>query len=416
MNRISSNATANDLSFSLRNQEVRGNQAQNQMASQQRIQNLRDDPVAAAHATRYSSWAARLERYDQNALEIQSNLRIQESHMSQAQDILQRVNELTIQGANGTYSKEDLQKMGVEINEYLNELVSVANAKGPDGQSLFAGTKVDSNAFRTLQGHVQGADGQMITNVQYMGSIGRNQGEITEGTAVPTQFPGNQVFWADQQKVYSAVDAQNYTVNNDTSFLVDGKKVDLRAGDTVHTMVAKINSASVAVRASLDPVTNGLVLETTQPHQLHLEDGAGGTVLQDLGVVSSRPGVMPPDNIHQDARVFGGSMFDAVIRLRDNLFAGNKEFIGGQGLAGVQASLQNLQTGIAELGARDNRLEFVSNRLEEEHPKVIEKLSNAIDLDLTQGITQLKMLDQTHQAALRAAAKILPPTLMDYLR
>jgi flagellar hook-associated protein 3 FlgL len=414
--RVSSNATANDLNYTLRNQEVGLNQVQNQMSSQQRIQNLRDDPVAAAHAARYSSWAARLGRYDQNALETQANLRIQESHLSQAQDILQRVNELTIQGANGTYSKEDLANMGNEVNEYLNELVSIGNAKGPDGQSLFSGTKVDVNAFRTLKGHVEGGTGQVITGVEYTGSIGQNKAEISEGSTLPTAFAGNQVFWADQQKVYSAVDAQNYTVPSDTAFLIDGKQIDLKAGDTVHSIVGKINSASVAVKASIDPVTNGLILETTQPHQLTVEDKAGGTVLRDLGVVSARPGLMPPHNLNQDARVFGGSMFDAVIRLRDNLLAGNKEFIGGQGLAGVQASLKNLQTNIAELGSRDDRLEFVAKRLEDEQPKVIEKMSNAVDLDLTQGITQLKMLDSTHQAALKTAAKILPPTLMDYLR
>lgn len=416
MNRISSNATANDLSFSLRSQEVKLNNAQNQMSSQQRVQNLRDDPLAAAHASRYSSWAVRLDRYDQNALEVQSNLRIQESHLSQAQDILQRINELTIQGANGTYSKEDLQIMGTEINEYLGELVSIGNAKGPDGRSLFAGTKVDSEAFRAVKGHVDGGQGQVITGVEYVGSIGDNQAEISEGTAVATNFPGNKVFWADQQKVYSAVDSQNYTVPADTSFLIDGKSIDLRAGDNVHTIVSKINAASVAVRGSIDPVTNGLVLETTQPHQLFLEDQAGGTVLRDLGILSPRPGMAPPHNVHQDARLFGGSMYDAVIRLRDNLLAGNKEFIGGQGLAGVQASLKNLQGSIAELGSRDQRLQLVSQRLQSEQPKVVEKMSNAIDLDLTEGITQLKMLDTTHQAALRAAAKILPPTLMDYLR
>ena len=131
MQRISSAATANDLNYQLRNQEVRVNQAQNQMGSQQRLQNLRDDPIAAAHASRYQSWADRLSRYDQNSLEVQANLRIQETHLTQAQDIMQRVNELAIQGANGTYTTEDLQKMGGEINEYLNELVSIGNRIGP---------------------------------------------------------------------------------------------------------------------------------------------------------------------------------------------------------------------------------------------------------------------------------------------
>lgn len=416
MNRISSNASANDLNATLRSQEVRLNNAKNQMSSQQKVQNLRDDPVAAAHASRYSSWAARLDQYDQNALEVQANLRIQESHLSQAQDILQRINELTIQGANGTYSKEDLQIMGTEINEYLGELFAIGNAKGPDGQSLFAGTKLDSNAFRAVKGHIEGGQGQVITGVEYTGSIGLNQAEISEGSVLPANFPGNKVFWADQQKVYSAVDSQNYTVLADTAVLIDGQSIELRAGDNVHTIMAKINAAPVAVRAGLDPVTNGLILETTQPHQLFLQDGPGGAVLQDLGILSPRPGVAPPHNVHQDARIFGGSMFDAVIRLRDNLMTGNKEFIGGQGLAGVQASLRNLQTSISELGSRDERLEVVSSRLQNEQPKVVEKLSQAIDLDLTEGVTRLMMLESTQEAALRAAAKILPTTLMDYLR
>jgi flagellar hook-associated protein 3 FlgL len=415
MNRISSNAMSNDMNYSLRNQEVGLNLAQNQMASQQKVQNLRDDPVAAAHAVRYQSWADRLEKFDKNAVETQNDLRIQESHLSQANDILQRINELTIQGANGTYTKDDLQKMGTEINEYLNELVQIGNAKGPDGNSLFAGTKVDTNAFRTLRGRVLGSDGEMITGVEYIGSLGENKAEISQGSTMATGFPGNHVFWADQQHLFSAVDSQNYTVPADTSITVDGQSIALRAGDNAHTIIAKINSAPVAVKASLDPVTNGLVLETTQPHQLFVQD-QGGTVLRDLGVVSARPGVEPPHNLSQDARVFGGSMFDAVIKLRDNLLAGNKDYMGGQGLASVQASMANLQTTISELGSRDSRLEFVSKRLEQEQPKVVEKLANEIDLDLTEGITRLKMLDTTHQAALRTAAKILPPTLMDYLR
>jgi len=416
MQRISSNATAIDLSYALRNQELRSNQVENQMGSQQRIINLRDDPIAAAHAVRYQSWAERLDRYDKNALSVQADLRIQESHIDQAQSILQRINELAIQGANGTYGKDDLKNMATEINQYLGELVSIGNAKGPEGQSLFAGTKVDSNAFRAVMGHVEGSDGQVITGVEYTGSIGLNEVAVTGNSTVTANFPGNRVFWADQQKLFSAVDSQNYTVPQDTSIDIDGTKIPLRAGDNVYAVMTKINNGGVSVKASLDPVTNGLVLQTTQPHQMFLRDGNGGTVLQDLGVLSSRAGVQPPHNLHPDAREFGGSMFDAVIRLRDDLLSGKKDAIGETGLAGVQASLSNVQNTLATLGSRDSRLSFVSKRLENEKPEVVAKLSQETDLDLTKGITELKMLDATHQAALRAASKILPPTLMDYMR
>ncbi len=43
-------------------------------------------------------------------------------------------------------------------------------------------------------------------------------------------------------------------------------------------------------------------------------------------------------------------------------------------------------------------------------------LSREVDLDLSKAITDLKMLEHTHQAALGTSARILRPTLLDFLR
>ena len=56
MQRISTNMPNDDMQFHARMRESSLNRLQNQIASQSRIQNLRDDPTGAAHATRHASF------------------------------------------------------------------------------------------------------------------------------------------------------------------------------------------------------------------------------------------------------------------------------------------------------------------------------------------------------------------------
>ena len=117
MKRISSNASNNDMQYHLRLREWQMDQQQNKMAEQTRIGELRDDPVAAAHATRYLSRIERLNRYTKNAETLQADNRIAEGYMRSAVDILHRARELAIQGATGTMTKEETRYMAAEVNQ-----------------------------------------------------------------------------------------------------------------------------------------------------------------------------------------------------------------------------------------------------------------------------------------------------------
>ncbi len=287
MKRISTDMPNNDTSFWLRMREWKLNQLQNQMSSQNRIQNLRDDPIGAAHAVRFESKLTRLDRYQKNVNTVIDTNNYADGYLKSATDIMQRVRELAVQGANGIYTTSDRQKMGEEVNQLLNELIQIANSQSPDGNSMFAGERNQSAAFRTLDGTIPGASGSVVTNVMYTGTIGQNQVQIADGTTVPENMPGNQVFWAEQQQIFANVNATTYQVQSDSQISIDGKTINLKAGDNVYAIMAKINSAGAGVKASLDPVKNSIVLETTTPHQIWLQDVGSSTVLSDLGLVDS---------------------------------------------------------------------------------------------------------------------------------
>jgi flagellar hook-associated protein 3 FlgL len=414
MNRISTNLPNDNLQYHTRWRQVEMNESQNRMAAQTRILNLRDDPAAAAHATRHQSYLTRLERFSDNIQNSINHYQVAEGHMRHSVDILQEIRQLAVQGGNGTYSRDDLIAMGNQVDELLREFINTANATDAEGLSIFSGNRTRNLPYRVIEGRSPGAGENLVTNVEYIGDIGVKRTEIADGKYIELNFPGNQVFWAENQQIYAEPAAGDYVVQSDSSISVNGTEISLREGDNVYQVMAKINDAGAGVRASLDPVSSSLVLETTSPRQIWVTD-ENGRVLQDLGIIRDGES-RPPQNISRDARVFGGSAFDAIIRLRDNLLQGDTVDIGGDGLRSIDSALSNVLGNLGSLGARTSRMELAFKRIEKEYVDVGANNSRLTDIDLTEAITEFSMLEQTHRAALSVAAKVIQPTLLDFLR
>ncbi len=404
-----------DYQYRMRLQEWKMGDLQAKIGEQTRVRELRDDPLAAAHSTRFQSKITRMNQFSKNIETVQSDHRIAEGYITSANNILLRIRELAVQGANDTYSKEDKANIAEEVDQLLNELVEISNADNGNGVTIFAGDKNKGLAFRAEEGMVPGVGGTKITSVQYVGTVNRQVAEVSENSYVNVDFPGNRVFWAEQQQIFSAVDSSNYSVKQDSAVIIDGEEIALNAGDSIYAVMSKINRADVAVKAQLDPVTNSVILKSTTPHQIWMEDKQGGSVLKDIGLVSENSG-SPPANVHKDARVAGGSLFDMIISLRDDLYAGDTIDIGGLALKGVDMAHKNMLSELAKLGAEDSRLQTTYERIAYEIPNIQQMNSNAVDLDFAEAITELKMMERTQQATLQTAAKVLKPTLLDYLR
>ncbi|HTX72225.1 MAG TPA: flagellar hook-associated protein 3 [Rectinemataceae bacterium] len=421
--RVSTDLMNDDMQFWLRRRERDMASLETKMAQQTSIENLRDDPLAAARAVRYDSVVQRLERFEKNAASADDQYKVSEGYIRQATDIMQRLREIAVQGANGVYTKEDQKYMGQEVDQLLGELGSIANARGPDGTYLFSGDKSRTAPFRAVLGNAPGASGEVVTGMQYLGAIAGPQTEISEGSYVPLSQPGSDVFWAEKQQALSTFDARDWRAVSDSAILVDGTRIDIKAGDNVYAVAAKINSSGAAVKASIDPRSFALSLEATVAHQLRVEDipagvlgpaSPAGTVLKELGLVA--PTGAAPDNWAASARVTGGSLFDVVIRLRDSLNRGDTLETGGQALAGIDAGLDNLNRRVAELGARSERLQSVETRLNREIPDTTKLLADEKDLDVTKAVTDYRMLDFAHRASLGFAGRLFPQTLLDFLR
>ena len=206
----------------------------------------------------------------------------------------------------------------------------------------------------------------------------------------------------------------SWQADEDSVISVDGTKVKISAGDNVYSLIAKINESGAPVKASIDPVTNGLNLVTTDSHQLWLSDEKG-SVLENLGIIKDK-GQFPPYNLGDNVRLSGGSMFDSVIALRDAMLAGDTESIGGRMLAAIDSGISNLVTRIAKSGSEFERIQQNINRNSMTAINVTQQISREGDLDFTKAITDMKMLDYVYQATLSTAGSLYDTSLLKYMR
>lgn len=414
MHRISSQMNNNNTQSSLRLQESRLNRANNQIGSQKKILNLRDDPLAAGHLVRFQSYLGRVKTFEKNALTLSDEFSVREGYMQDSLDIMQRVRELAVTGANGIYNKDDLTNMATEVDELLKQLVQNANAVGADGNAIFAGTESKVTPFDVEMGNVEGSGIPLIQNVRYNGNIDVNSVEVDENKYLINDNAGNKTFWAEKQQLFGARDASQWQASSDNIISIDGVEIKISQGDNIYAVVNKINSSDAAVKASVDPIRKALNLETTDARQLWLKDEQG-TVLNELGIVKDAS-QRPPYNLGDGVRVAGGSMFDTVIAFRNALLTGDQEAIGGRVLGALDQGISNLVTRITKSGAEYELAQLNAERSSKLALDVTGMVSREGDLDFTEAITNLKMLDYTNQATLSQAGKMYSSTLLNYMR
>jgi flagellar hook-associated protein 3 FlgL len=82
----------------------------------------------------------------------------------------------------------------------------------------------------------------------------------------------------------------------------------------------------------------------------------------------------------------------------------------------IDSRMTQIQSARSDVGARQNRLELISNRLKDEETNLQSLLSDTQDANIAEVITNLKTAENVQQASLAAGARILIPTLVDFLK
>jgi flagellar hook-associated protein 3 FlgL len=112
----------------------------------------------------------------------------------------------------------------------------------------------------------------------------------------------------------------------------------------------------------------------------------------------------------------GQNVLQLLDKVATDLQAGNRAALGGPDLQGVDAMLDQLSASRAQVGARVNRLETQQTRLKDLELNVEDLLSKTEDADMAKAMVDFSMQQSIYQSALQSGARVLQPSLLDFLR
>ncbi len=156
---------------------------QEEISTGKKVNIASDDPVAFSDLALLKARDSRLQQYSRNIDVARQRLSLQESSLNQATNIITRLHELSIQGANDTLTVADRKLMSTEVKGLGDSLYDLANTLDANGQPIFGGYQSEAAFEKTV-------DGAVI----YRGDAYETQQAVGDHEKIVVGLSGHEVF------------------------------------------------------------------------------------------------------------------------------------------------------------------------------------------------------------------------------
>jgi flagellin len=336
------------------------------------INSAADNAAGLAISEKMRSQINGLDQASANAQDGISLIQTAEGALDETTSILQRMNELTTQAANGTLSDTDRTAVTAEIDALSTEIGRIASSTKFNGKTLLDGTfgvqahsntDISATTVGVVSIDISGADADTIYTLSSAGDAAGDY-VLTNGTTGDTQN-------------ITLADSTAGTLNFDSM----GIKITVDATNTDTVL-----SAAGAV-----------TIQTTTDAGVNLQIGTENDGDQQLGLTIA----------NSNATALGVDGLD----VSDTTLAATS-------METVQSAIETVSGTRAKLGATQNRLEHTINNLGTTSENITAAESRIRDVDMAKEMmeyTKLGILQQASQAMLAQANKA-PEGVLQLLR
>lgn len=137
----------------------------------------------------------------------------------------------------------------------------------------------------------------------------------------------------------------------------------------------------------------------------------------DLDINITASDVMKTEHLNEKTDVYEDiDLGETLTLIKDALENGKTSEVSGELLGKITSHIDNVLKIRGEVGAKYNRMESAKYKNEEESFNMTEILSKIEDIDLAEKIMEYSVMETVYQASLMTNAKILQPSLVDFLR
>ncbi|WP_078555828.1 flagellar hook-associated protein FlgL [Bacillus alkalicellulosilyticus] len=340
---------------------------QEQLATQKKISRASQDPVVAMKGMRFRSEVTEVEQFKRNLSEVYSWMDNSDSALDKTTQAIHRIRELVVQASNDTYESSQRSNMAKEIQQIAEHIESLANTK-VNGKFIFNGTNTTNPPVNIKDININMNDFQFDNQENFV-----------------IQFNNKQFKFNAEENAF---------VNGNERIVVapgeNGPEVTHQIGDGEPTEVA----------------TKDLILSDKKALSTNEENVK----------IEVMKGIFMPVNTNPQ-NVFSAEMFADLKKVIDVLT--NPSSTGREiekFLDRIDVHANNVVNERAELGARMNRVEMIEIRIMEQEIIAKKSMSENEDADAERLIMDLIAQESVHRAALASGARLMQPSLLDFLR
>lgn len=435
-NKMLSNNFLSDMNTNLQNLQT----LQKQMTTGKLFSKPSDDPFSVARSMQLQTNINTNTIYNTNIKDTINWLDTTDTALGQAGDVFQRVRELLVSSGNGAYSDSERQKVKDEINQRVSQLSQILNTSF-DGKYIFGGTRgtvkptdvlnpftstiSDITAPSGTPGAKISGDFTGISNTSYRF---RTTGTGTSGTLTIEESTDGTTW--NTVKTLSSLDVSkevNTDIDNGMKLHIDANLKDMAVGQyyTFNASVSKPDGNTQLIYAdknggSLNP--NGTIDEQNQfkmiGTSLQTEVSQGVTMKYNVGaneILSFKNN----NNVNDDVRLLLQRIVNHLDGNTDDGTATDSTAtskLSGQDLSDLDSAISNVLTLRSQVGAKQNRMDSAQTQNTDMSASLTEILSKTEDIDITQKTMEYATAQTVYLASLQTSAKVIQPTLMDYLR
>lgn len=370
-----------------------------QIASGRRVVRPSDDPQAASRAVQVDQSLAVIEQHEATRVGARNTLAQEESVLNSVTDGITRAKTLLVQAASDTLDDADRESVASELRGVREALLGQANATDGNGRYLFGGYQDVGAPF------VPAADG----SIDYVGDANAREERVDASRLMPVGDSGEAVFRsvADSAGYLAEADAGNAgTVTFKGPAIVDpadpdfGNAFDIEFSVTAGGSAYSVNGGPDQTYRSGEPVRFGGLSLTLE-----------GVPADGDRIVVDRAENMDPDLFatldSAIAALEQPAGTDAEKAARENTL--------NTAMRELDNSLDNVLTVRASVGARLNELDVVDSVAGNQRINYERTLSDLVDLDYVEGVSDYRLRQAGLQAAQQAFADIRGLSLFDRL-
>ena len=393
-------STANSYNSSLQalmDRQSTMSSTQQQMTTGKRVNIASDDPSAAARAERALASQNRSDA-TQKAVDASKNaMTLSESALGTAGSLLQSARETLVQAGDAGLTDADRTSLAEQLQQLRSQLLSVANSTDGGGSYLFGGQGAKQSPFvettsgvqyRGVAGAVQAASADALT-LNTDGNSTWMQNRTGNGVFKTSAVTNNGSAWIDSGQVTdpSAVTGSTYSIQ----FSVSG-------GATTYTVLKDGNATALTNQ----PFRSGTAVDIDGMSATITGAPANGDVFQMAPSTPTLTAFDALDKAISDLKTTGRSGGAVAQANNENLAALD------QAIGGITASRSNM-------GTQLSRISDVTDRIADQKLASTTAQSNAVDLDMTQAISDFSNQQTGYDAALKAYSMVQKLSLFNYI-